>query len=343
MNRKDIEFILDRLIEPFDQKVTLTYVKDRNILVTGAGGSIGKELSVQILKLKPKRLILLDVSEFATYEIMRKLDKINVSKIEILPIVGSILDEDLVNTLFEQHNVHYVFHSAAYKHLGLMETNQTSAFKNNSLGTYIIAKAAIKYGVEYFTLISTDKAVEPICAMGKSKKLAEQICLALNSESKTNFKIVRFGNIFNSNGSVIPLFIEQIDEGGPVTITSPDVFRYFIVIEEAVQLVLLSMELKEETGIFMLDMGKEVNILNLAKRLINLKGFNPIFNLDNKKSNKDILIKFIGLKTNEKLHEKLSEENKYETTAHPRILKVGAERENFKIEELINEIKKLIV
>lgn len=273
-------------------------------MVTGGGGSIGSELCRQIYNLNPNKLIILDICENGAYDIQQELKmKHKNSKIKLEVEIASIRDKDKMDLIFKKKNIDVVFHAAAHKHVPLMEANPEEAIKNNVFGTLNVAVAAQKYKVKKFVLISTDKAVNPTSVMGASKRVCELIIQFMAISSKfTEFVAVRFGNVLGSNGSVIPLFKEQIKNGGPVTVTHPDIIRYFMTIPEAVSLVMTAGALAKGGEIFVLDMGEPVKIRDLAENLIRLSGFIP---------NEEIKIEFIGIRPGEKLFEELliSDEN----------------------------------
>jgi FlaA1/EpsC-like NDP-sugar epimerase len=266
----------------------------KTILITGAGGSIGSELSYQVAAYRPARIILLDSCEQNAYNVDQDL-KWHHKDIVIHTVVGNMLDVGFMDLLMRQYPVDYIYHTAAYKHVHLMEWNPLAALKNNVLGTAMLAALAEKHGVKQFVMISTDKAVNPRGMMGISKRLAERVVLERH-KSGTLFNIVRFGNVLGSSGSVIPLFQKQIRDGGPVTVTSPETRRFFMSIPEAVQLVLQASTLNESNAIFMLEMGEPVRIVDLAKNLIELSGL---------KVGADIEIVFTGMRPGEKIHEEL--------------------------------------
>ena len=271
------------------------YVSNKVILVTGGGGSIGSELCRQIASHNPKQLIIVDIYENNAYDIQQELRR-TYPELDLVVLIGSVRNTHRMNSIFEQYRPQIVYHAAAHKHVPLMEDSPNEAVKNNVFGTYKTAKVASRYGVERFVLISTDKAVNPTNIMGASKRMCEMVIQMLNKESKTDFVAVRFGNVLGSNGSVIPLFKKQIAEGGPVTVTHPDIIRYFMTIPEAVSLVLQAGSYAKGGEIFVLDMGEPVKILDLAKNLIRLSGYVP---------NEDIMIEFTGLRPGEKLYEEL--------------------------------------
>lgn len=281
------------------------YIKDKVILVTGGGGSIGSELCRQIARHAPKLLIIFDIYENSVYDLQQEL-KHDYPDLNFIVLIGSVRNTHRINSIFEEYRPNVVFHAAAHKHVPLMEDSPNEAIKNNVFGTYKTAQAADKYGAERFVLISTDKAVNPTNIMGASKRICEMIIQMMARHSKTNFVAVRFGNVLGSNGSVIPLFKKQIEQGGPVTVTHPDIIRYFMTIPEAVSLVLQAGAYAKGGEIFVLDMGEPVKILDMAKNLIRLSGYEP---------DMDIKIEFTGLRPGEKLYEEtlMDEEGLRET------------------------------
>ncbi len=291
----DIEDLLGRDPIELDCDEISTYIEGRVVLVTGGGGSIGSELCRQIVNFKPAQLIILDNYENNLFDIQNEL-LFKHKNINLVPVVANIRERQRIDSIFRQYRPDVVFHAAAHKHVPLMEINPTEAIKNNVFGTLNVAECADKYGVKRFVLISTDKAVNPTNIMGATKRIAEMIIQALDRHSKTEFVAVRFGNVLGSNGSVIPLFRKQIENGGPVTVTHPEVIRYFMTITEAVQLVLQAGAMAKGGEIFVLDMGQPVKIYDLAKNIIRLSGFEP---------EKDIEIVFTGLRPGEKLYEEL--------------------------------------
>ena len=291
----EIEDLLGR--EPVRVNIDeiLDYVHGKVVLVTGGGGSIGSELCRQIAGHHPKQLIVFDVYENNAYDLQQEL-KEKFPGLNLVVLIGSVRNTHRVESVFEKYRPDIVYHAAAHKHVPLMEDSPNEAIKNNVFGTYKTAKAADKYGTKRFVLISTDKAVNPTNIMGASKRMCEMVVQMMNAKSKTDFVAVRFGNVLGSNGSVIPLFKKQIEQGGPVTVTHPEIIRYFMTIPEAVSLVLQAGAYAKGGEIFVLDMGEPVKILDLAKNLIRLSGYEP---------DEDIPITFTGLRPGEKLYEEL--------------------------------------
>ena len=308
----EIEDILGRDPIVLDNKNIGEIIKDKPILVTGGGGSIGSELCRQIVKYKPSKLIILDIYENNLYNIEIELkSNPDNNDVEIVPIIGSVRDKKRLENVFEKYRPYLVFHAAAHKHVPLMEGSPLEAIKNNIFGTYNTANCADKYNVKKFILISTDKAVNPTNIMGASKRMCEMIVQAKNKVSKTDYAAVRFGNVLGSNGSVVPLFKKQIATGGPVTVTHKEITRFFMTIPEAVGLVLQAMSYAKGGEIFVLDMGEPVKIYDLAVSLIKLSGLEP---------NVDIPIKITGLRPGEKLYEELlMKEEGLKATEHNKI------------------------
>ncbi|MEO9601229.1 nucleoside-diphosphate sugar epimerase/dehydratase [Parasphingorhabdus sp.] len=295
----------------------------KTVLVTGAGGSIGSELCRQIAKSGAHQLILFELSEYSLYEIEKELKKLmagqNISHLDLVPVLGSVLDSDRVREIFALWNPDTVFHAAAYKHVPLVEANPIEGMRNNILGTQALASAADAAQVSDFILISTDKAVRPTNVMGASKRAAEQVIQNLaETASATRFSMVRFGNVLGSSGSVVPLFRKQIEQGGPITLTHRDVTRYFMTIPEAAQLVIQAAGMAKGGEVFVLDMGKSVRILDLAETMIRLSGLTV---RDENSPDGDIEIVEVGLRAGEKLYEELIIGNDPQSTAHPRIMK----------------------
>lgn len=320
----DIGDLLGRDVVAPDLKLLGQSVTRRNVLVTGAGGSIGAELCRQISALNPNRLVLLEQSEYALYQVERNLR--NVAACEVVARLGSVSNFDTVASLLREHSINTVFHAAAYKHVPIVEENIIEGCQNNVFGTLTVAQAAYDAGVETFVLISTDKAVRPTNVMGATKRWAELVVQSLAREARRSgrnqkFCAVRFGNVLGSSGSVIPLFREQIAQGGPVTVTHPEVTRFFMSIHEAVQLVIQASNLADGGEIFLLDMGSPVKIADLAANMIRLSG-RAVWNPQNLRG--DIEIVFIGLRPGEKLFEELLIASaNAEGTSHPKIMKAA--------------------
>ena len=316
-----IEDLLGR--EPVDHNPGLMAktIADKTVLVTGAGGSIGSELCRQIIQCKPKKLILLDVSEFAVYTLLEELKQHpTINGFDLIPLIGSVQDRQFLKKIFDHFAPETVYHAAAYKHVPLMEQNVMQCIANNVFGTLNMAELAIAAKVKHFILVSTDKAVNPTNYMGASKRLAEIICQTLQPDNKkTCFSIVRFGNVLGSSGSVVPLFKKQIERGGPITLTHLDVTRYFMTIPEAAQLVIQAGSISEGGDVFVLDMGKPVKIIDLAKRMAVLSGLQPILNSETKLQQGEVAITVTGLRPGEKLFEELSYGKNLTGTTHPRI------------------------
>jgi FlaA1/EpsC-like NDP-sugar epimerase len=301
-------------------------ITDKVVLVTGAGGSIGSELCRQILRSRPKELLLLDSSEFVLYKIERELhdlaEKLDIN-IELIALLGSVQDQRRLESVYRAFSVQTVYHAAAYKHVPMVEYNVAEGVANNVFGTWYAAEAARKAKVETFVLVSTDKAVRPTNIMGASKRFAEMILQGMaQQETSTRFCMVRFGNVLGSSGSVVPLFREQINMGGPVTVTHPDVSRYFMSIAEAAQLVLQASAMGKGGDVFVLDMGEPVRIVDLARRMIRLSGYE----LDHDSHvGEHIEMQFTGLRPGEKLHEELLLGTNVEGTGHPMIMRAEEE------------------
>jgi FlaA1/EpsC-like NDP-sugar epimerase len=314
----DLEDLLGRDAVTIDTPHVEALLSGRVVMVTGAGGSIGSELCRQILRFAPAQLVALDLSEFSMYRLTEEIRE-RFPELSVVPIVGDAKDSLLLDQVMARYTPHIVFHAAAYKHVPLMEElNAWQAIRNNVLGTYRVARAAIKHQVRHFVLISTDKAVNPTNVMGASKRLAEMACQALQQTSeRTQFETVRFGNVLGSAGSVIPKFQQQIAKGGPVTVTHPEITRFFMTIPEASQLVLQASSMGHGGEIFILDMGKPVKIVDLARDLIRLYGF----------SEEQIRVVFTGLRPGEKLYEELLADDETTTrTPHPK-LRIARARE----------------
>ncbi|MBY5330640.1 polysaccharide biosynthesis protein [Rhizobium leguminosarum] len=328
----EIEDLLGREAVAPRQELLDKSMRNKVVMVTGAGGSIGGELCRQILRNGPSSLILLDQNEFALYNIHAELQKLaelyKHENMQIVPILCSVRDQDRMEHVMQSWRPQTLYHAAAYKHVPLVEHNAVEGIKNNVMGTLVAARAANKCGVSNFVLISTDKAVRPTNVMGASKRLAEMVLQALAAESatdrmRTNFSMVRFGNVLGSSGSVVPLFRQQIKEGGPVTLTHPDITRYFMTISEASQLVIQAGAMAEGGDVFLLDMGEPVRIADLARKMVELSGL-AVRDEDNPEG--DIELSVTGLRPGEKLFEELLIGDNPETTEHPRIMKA---REDF--------------
>lgn len=331
-----VEDLLGREPVRLDLDGISSYLNDKVVLVTGAGGSIGSELSRQIASFGPKSMLLLGHGENSIYTIEMEL-RITFPDLQVMPIIADIQDRVRIEEVFRLYRPQAVFHAAAHKHVPLMERNPAEAVKNNVFGTKNVADMAEKFGAERFVLISSDKAVNPSSVMGTTKRIAEMYIQSLNGKRRTKFSAVRFGNVLGSRGSVIPLFKEQIKRGGPVTVTHPDMVRYFMTIPEAVQLVIQAGALSEGGEIYILDMGEPVKIVDLAQDLIRLSGFEP---------DVDIKIEFSGVREGEKLFEELlSMEEGVSTTQHDRIFvgqavtinRLELELEFKKLERVIQE------
>lgn len=325
-----IEDLLGREPVHLDNKNINSLIKNKTVLVTGGGGSIGSELCRQIVKYDPKRLVILDIYENNLYDIEMEL-RAEYPKLNLEAIVASVRDKARLNNVFETYKPEIVFHAAAHKHVPLMEKSPLEAIKNNVFGTHNVVNCADEYGVEKFVLISTDKAVNPTNIMGASKRVCEMIVQAKNKVSNTEYAAVRFGNVLGSNGSVIPLFKKQIERGGPVTVTHKDITRFFMTIPEAVQLILQAVTYAKGGEIFVLDMGEPVKIYDLAVSLIKLLGYEP---------NVDIPIEITGLRPGEKLYEEiLMSEEGLTSTKHNKIF--ITEPMSITMEELEEKLEKL--
>ena len=361
----DIDDLLGRLsVEPF-QSLMRKNISSKIILVTGAGGSIGSELCRQIIKQKPKKLLMVEISEYALYSIHEQLDNYENKDTELIPLIGSVQDIQRMEKIISIFKPATIYHAAAYKHVPIVEENLIEGLKNNLLGTFELAKLALKNNVNNFVFISTDKAVRPTNIMGATKRLAELSLQALNEKnimksdvkSKTKFSIVRFGNVLDSSGSVIPKFRDQIKNGGPITLTHLQITRYFMTIIEAAQLVIQASAMAKGGDVFVLDMGKPIKIYDLALRMIELSGLS----LKNSSNlNGDIEIKITGLRPGEKLYEELLLSKNPIKTKHPKIyrskepfilhdelfkeidlLKIFIE--NNDLEKILEKIKKIVI
>lgn len=291
----DVNDLLGRDPITVDLDSIMGYVSDKVVMVTGGGGSIGSELCRQIASHNPKQLVIVDIYENTTYDIQQELKR-NYPELDLVVLIASVRNTKRMDLIFDKYRPEIVYHAAAHKHVPLMEDSPNEAVKNNVLGTWKVVQAADKYNVKRFVMISTDKAVNPTNIMGATKRICEMIIQTYNNRSKTEYVAVRFGNVLGSNGSVIPLFKKQIEAGGPVTVTHPDIIRYFMTIPEAVSLVLQAGAYARGGEIFVLNMGEPVKILDLATNLIKLSGYKP---------GEDIEIKFTGLRPGEKMYEEL--------------------------------------
>lgn len=326
----EIEDLLGRDPTPPVTKEVMAYVSNKVILVTGGGGTIGSELCRQIAANGPRRIVIFDIYENNAYDIQQEL-KMKYPNLDLVVLIGSVRNSRRLNSVFSMYRPDIVFHAAAHKHVPLMEDSPNEAIKNNVFGTYKTALAADKYGVDKFVMISTDKAVNPTNIMGASKRMCEMIIQTFSNHSKTDFVAVRFGNVLGSNGSVIPLFKKQIEQGGPVTVTHPDIIRYFMTISEAVSLVLEAGAGATGGEIFVLDMGKPVKIDKLARDLIRLSGYTP---------GVDIEIKYTGLRPGEKLYEEMlmKEEGLTDTANH--LIHIGMPL-SFDEQEFLKDLEEL--
>ncbi|MGQ0555927.1 MAG: polysaccharide biosynthesis protein [Nitrospiraceae bacterium] len=310
-----LEDLLQREPIQIDRQKLHPFVAGKKLLVTGAGGSIGSELCRQIAQYHPQSLVLFERYENALHSLMLEL-KAAFPAVKIFPVIGDVTVPDRVSEVFQQAGPDIVFHAAAHKHVPLMELNPKEAIRNNILGTRVVAEAALKAGVDRFVLISTDKAVNPSSIMGATKRIAEHVMQEFQRTGLTRFTVVRFGNVLGSNGSVVPLFSEQIRKGGPVTVTHPEIKRFFMTIPEAVQLVLQASVMGQGGEVFVLDMGEQIKVVDLARNMIVLAGLVP---------DKDIQIVFTGLRPGEKLYEELFEDSVHvEPTTHPKIHRAGS-------------------
>ena len=313
----------------------MDYVSGKVIMVTGGGGSIGSELCRQIAAHKPKQLIIVDIYENTTYDVQNEL-KVRFPELNLVVLIASVRNTNRMNWIFEHYRPEIIYHAAAHKHVPLMEESPNEAIKNNVLGTWKIVQAADRYGVKKFVMISTDKAVNPTNIMGASKRICEMIIQTYNRRSKTDFVAVRFGNVLGSNGSVIPLFKKQIERGGPVTVTHPDIVRYFMTIPEAVSLVLQAGTYARGGEIFVLDMGEPVKILDLARNLILLSGHKP---------DEDIRIVFTGLRPGEKLYEEMLMDEEGLQDTENNLIHIGKpiELDEDKFMQQLEELKEYVV
>lgn len=318
----EIDELLGRDSVPPDHQLLDADIRAKRVMVTGAGGSIGSELCRQILRQRPKLLVLYEQSEFALYSIEQEIAQIVRGlpyPVALLPVLGSVQDEERAFNIMSCHGVETVYHAAAYKHVPIVEFNMTEGVLNNTFGTHATASAAIKAGVEAFVLISTDKAVRPTNVMGATKRMAELVLQAFAQQPgvKTRFSMVRFGNVLGSSGSVVPLFRKQIAAGGPISVTHPEITRYFMTIPEAAQLVIQAGAMGRHGEVFVLDMGEPVKVLDLARRMVHLSGFSV---REDESLDGDIEIRFTGLRPGEKLYEELLIGDNVAKTRHPKIM-----------------------
>ena len=327
-----IEDLLGRESTNIETKKIDEFIRSRVVLVTGAAGSIGSELSRQILQFSPSELIILDIDESGIFDLEHELRRLR-PKADLKAVIANVTDGVKIAAVIGKHKPEVIFHAAAYKHVPLMEDHPEEAIKVNILGTLRTAQAAAKHGVQKFVLVSTDKAVRPVSVMGKTKRIAEMIIKSLNNESETNFVAVRFGNVLGSRGSVIPLFQEQIRRGGPVTVTHPDMVRYFMTIPEASLLVMEAGAVGQGGEIFILDMGKPIKILDLAHELIRLSGYTPDVHIP---------IAITGIRPGENLFEDiLTEEEKQGGSTKWEKIYVSRTGNNLAFEEFLNHLKGL--
>ncbi len=346
----DIDDLLGRDAVKPNQYLLKACIQDKTVLVTGAGGSIGSELCRQIIHLNPKKIVLLEQSEYFLYEIDREICDIKLSTdlaIDISSYMGSVSDESLIKHIFAKEKIDTVYHAAANKHVPLVEHNPLSAISNNIFGTYTVAKAAYKHNIDNFVLISSDKAVRPTNIMGATKRFAELILQSLqdivdnmpSNQCKTKYCMVRFGNVLDTSGSVVPLFKKQIKNGGPVTVTDPRVIRYFMTISEATELVIQAGSLSKGGDVFLLDMGEPLSILDLAKEMINLSGKEI---KDEKNPSGDIEISFTGLRDGEKLFEELLIGDDVSKTSHDYIMSANEEKLSYQqVEDCLDKLRNL--
>jgi FlaA1/EpsC-like NDP-sugar epimerase len=327
-----IEDLLPRAPVGLDPTRVRHLISGRRIMVTGAGGSIGSELCRQIADLQPASLVLFERYENSLYAIANDLqDRKTASEVDIAPVIGDVTDRHRVTSVIIQHRPEIIFHAAAHKHVPLMELNPCEAVKNNVIGTRVVAETAQQLGVDRVILISSDKAVNPSSVMGATKRVAELILQAMAPASRTRFTTVRFGNVLGSNGSVVPRFLDQVKSGGPVTVTHPEIRRYFMLISEAVQLVLHAAALGDGASAYVLQMGEQMKVADMARNLIRLSGFVP---------DQEIAIQFVGLRPGEKLSEELASADEIlQSSAVEKILRVTTSR--FPPPALLQQVQQL--
>jgi len=332
----DLQDLLGRNPVTINLKESLSYVRGKRVLVTGAGGSIGSELCRQLLSGGASRLYLFGHGENSIYQIDKELHLLQEEgvgeKAAIVPIIGDLKDAGYMDYILSQLKADAIFHTAAYKHVPMMEANPVAAIENNVFGTENLINASIKHGIKRFVHISTDKAVEPVSVYGVSKYLCEQMVIEASKKGSTDFVVVRFGNVLGSRGSIVPLFQQQIEKGGPVTITHPDIRRYFMTISEACSLVLKTGGVGENGGLYILDMGEPVRIRELAEQLIRFHGYEP---------ETEIKIEYVGLRPGERMDESLLSRDEIPSfTDYSRILRIVKRSEvPFNINSLLNELR----
>jgi len=336
----DASDLLGRDSVPPDERLFDACIRDKIVMVTGAGGSIGSELCRQIARLRPRRVVLFEMSELALYQVDRELRAIMERErlgFELVSLLGNAHHKYRVREILQVYGVQTLYHAAAYKHVPIVEQNVIEGIHNNVISTWYTAEAALECGVENFVLVSTDKAVNPTNVMGATKRLAEMVLQGLQQRgSRTKFCMVRFGNVLESSGSVVPLFREQIRRGGPVTVTHPDVIRYFMTIPEASQLVLQAGAMAEGGDVFVLDMGKPIRIADLARRMVKLTGLTV---RDDERPDGDIEIRFTGLRPAEKLYEELLIGNNVSGTGHPMIMRAMEHSLSWdEVQRLLNDL-----
>jgi FlaA1/EpsC-like NDP-sugar epimerase len=341
LRRIEIEDILGRESVAAMPELLSRAVRNRSVLVTGAGGSIGSELCREIFRQKPKRLVMVENSEFALYSISKELEELKAvakSNVELITILANVCDRDRLRRTMRSWDIEEVFHAAAYKHVPLVEQNAVEGVRNNVFGTLQCALAAQDAGVDTFVLISTDKAVRPTNVMGASKRLAEMILQALSDQAtKPRYCMVRFGNVLASSGSVVPRFSEQIARGGPITVTHPEITRYFMTIPEAASLVVQASAMSSRGDVFVLDMGEPVRIAELAQRMVHLAGLR-VRNQENPKG--DVEIVFTGMRPGDKLHEELLIGANVVGTEHPMIMRAQEEKLDWaQLRELLSRLE----
>lgn len=334
----DITDLLGREVVKPNKELLEININSKVVMITGAGGSIGSELCRQILSHKPKKIVLFDLSESSLYLIEQELINLNHRNIKIISLIGSVIDQKLIKKILNDHYVQTIYHAAAYKHVPLVESNPYQGVLNNTFGTMSLSQAAIEANIETFVFISTDKAVRPTSIMGASKRIGELILQAnSSSQSKTCFSVVRFGNVIDSSGSVIPLFRKQIQKGGPITVTHENIVRFFMTIPEAVELVIQAGAMAKGGEVFVLDMGEPIKISDLAKKMVNLSGLKV---LDKDNLDGDIEIQYTGLRPGEKLFEELLIDGNYSLTENKLIMCAKEELVSWdKIEKNLGEIK----